>query len=80
MAEKVEKTKAEIAAEKTKAMDEAHQKYVAATEAARKEYVEAKKRIYPELYKPTPEQQEKTIKELREKLALLEKQKTEAPT
>lgn len=80
VAEKKEKTKAELAAERDKAMDEAHKKYVAATEAARKEYVETKKRLYPELSRPTPEQQEKIIKELREKVALLEKQKTEAPT
>lgn len=47
------------------------QKYVKATEAARK-YGETKKRIYPELARPSPEEQEQTIKELREKVKLLE--------
>jgi len=62
------------AAERDKAMALAHDKYVQAIEVARKEYVEAKKRIYPEMFRPSPEEQEETIRELQERVKLLEKQ------
>ncbi|GAI36397.1 unnamed protein product, partial [marine sediment metagenome] len=59
------------------ALAEAHAKYVKATEAARIEYVEAKKRIYPEMSIPSPEEQEQTIRELQEKVKLLEERQKE---
>ncbi|GAJ04786.1 unnamed protein product [marine sediment metagenome] len=54
-------------------MAEAHRKYVKATEKARLEYVAAKKRINPELFRPSPEKQEKTIQDLEAKVKKLEK-------
>ena len=68
------------AAGRDKALAEAHAKYVKATEAARIEYVEAKKRIYPEMFRPGPEEQEQTIRELQEKVKRLEEQQKEAPS
>lgn len=66
--------------DKALAMAQAHDKYVAAIEAARKEYVEAKHRIYPELALPSPEEQEQTIRELQEKVKLLEERLKEGPS
>ena len=63
------KTKKELLAE-------AHRKYVETVEKARKEYIETKKRLYPELYQAeTIEQLKARVKELEEKLKLKEEGK-----
>jgi len=62
--------------EKRKLLAEAHRKMVEDIEKARREYVETKRKLYPELFAPPPaeaariiEEQQKRIKELEEKLA-----------
>ena len=76
-------SKEEIAAEKLKALEEARQKMLRKIEEARREYLEAKRRLYPELFAPPPaeatriiEEQRKRIKELEEKIALMEKKQS----
>lgn len=66
--------------EKRRLLAEAHKKMVQKIEAARKEYVELKRKLFPSLTAPAPAEasriiaeQQKRIKELEEKLALYEK-------
>jgi proline dehydrogenase len=63
--------KSKLAAERDRALAEAHRKYVEAVERARREYVEAKRRILPGTGS------EETIKMLEEKVASLERQLAE---
>jgi hypothetical protein len=65
--------------EKAKQLEEARRRMLEKIEQARREYLEVKRRLYPELFAPPPaeaariiEEQQKRIKELEEKLALTE--------
>lgn len=68
-----EKTKTELAAERDKAMVEAHKKYVEAMEKARRDYIEAKRKVHPELFWPSPEEAARTIDKLQARVKELEK-------
>ena len=70
--------------EKSRLLAEAHRKMVQKIEQARREYLDVKRKLYPELFAPPPaeatriiEEQRKRIKELEEKLALYEKEEGE---
>jgi hypothetical protein len=70
------------ASEKAKLLEEARQEMLKKIEQAKHEYLEAKRRLYPELFAPPPaeaariiEEQQKRIQELEEELALKEVKK-----
>jgi len=67
---------------KARQLDEARKRMLEKTEQAKQEYFDAKRQLYPELYAPPPaeatriiDEQQKRIKELETKLALLEAKK-----
>jgi predicted metal-binding transcription factor (methanogenesis marker protein 9) len=67
---------------KARQLDEARKRMLEKIEQAKQEYFDAKKQLYPELYAPPPaeatriiDEQQKRIKELEAKLALLEAKK-----
>jgi thymidylate kinase len=67
--------------EKEKLLEKARLKMLNKIEEARREYLEVKRQLYPELFAPPPteatkiiDEQQKRIKELEEKIAKLEAQ------
>ena len=69
------------AEEKAKKLEEARRKMLQKIEEAKKEYLEVKRQLYPELFAPPPaeaakiiEEQQKQIKELKEEVVSLRRE------
>jgi len=67
--------------EKLKLLEEARLRMLRKIEEARQEYLEVKKQLYPEIFAPPPaeasrviEEQRRRIRELEERIAMLEKE------